>query len=195
MMTKPERSTIFAGVPGGRCHVGAKSEDPCPRQATEYRWPESEEPTVCAEHMRVLEFADKADDLRDALDQLRRWIQSLPSEDTALIDALYDQRDDLERRYFEVVTKWRGARLIADGRKLRGGREYPEVSPEQAEEAGLALMRGDAFNDARSILEGLPDEAFVSADRFVLCGFLQAAHKAAGAEYERISREVWPSGE
>ena len=189
------RSGIFAGVPEGRCIEGAKSDNPCPRKATEYRWPHDTEPTLCREHARLAELTDEADDLRIALDQLHEWIQATPKHHDALIHAVYDQRDVLERRYLEALTRERGAELIADGRARGGQREYPNVSPEQAEEVALAMMRGDAFNDARAILEDLPEEAFgATRDRWVLCAILEAAHEAASAEYRRISAEVWPSG-
>ena len=164
------RSGIFAGVPEGRCISGASSANPCPRKATEHRWPHDTEPTLCSEHARLAELTDEVDDLRLALDQLHEWIQATPKHHDALIHAVYDQRDALERRYLEALTRERGAELIADGRLRDGRREYPNVSSEeQAEEVALAMVRGDAFNDARAILEDLPEETFgAMRDRGVL---------------------------
>jgi hypothetical protein len=195
MMTKPERSSISPGVLGGRCHAGSRSDNPCPRQATEYRWPDSGGPTLCPEHARVAFLADDADELRDALDQLQEWIQTVPSEHQALVNSVHDQRDELQRRYLEAVVKFSGARVIADGRKLSGEREYPNVSPEQAEDMALAFIRPDSFNNARGIHECLPEEAFGSHDRFVLSAVLEAAYREASEEYRRISRKIWPSDE
>ena len=191
------RSEIFAGGPGeaGRCHAGRATDHPCPRQATEYRWPEAEVPSLCAEHMRAAELCDEADDLHNALDQLHEWIQSLSRKNDALIHFVYDQRDALERRYLEALAKSQGALLVASGRVRDGRREYPNVSPERAEEVALAMIRPDAFNDARAILEDLPEEAFGTHDRWVLCAVLEAAHEAASAEYWRISSEVWSDSE
>ena len=191
------RSGIFAGVPEGRCISGASSANPCPRKATEHRWPHDTEPTLCSEHARLAELTDEVDDLRLALDQLHEWIQATPKHHDALIHAVYDQRDALERRYLEALTRQRGAELIADGRLRDGRREYPNVSSEeQAEEVALAMVRGDAFNDARAILEDLPEETFgAMRDRWVLCAVLMAAHEAASAEYRHISSEVWSDNE
>ena len=192
------RSGIFAGVPEGRCISGAGTDNPCEREATEYRdrWPGAPGPTLCKEHARLAELTDETDDLRIALDQLHEWIQSIPKGHDALIHAVYDQRDALERRYLEELASERGAELIADGRVRDGRREYPNVSSEeQAEEVALAMIRSDAFNDARAILEDLPEEAFGTHDRWVLCAILEAAHEAASAEYWRISSEVWAADE
>jgi hypothetical protein len=188
------RSVIFAADPEGRCHSGRATDHPCERQATEYRWPDAGEPTLCAEHMRAAELSDQADDLRDALDRLHEWIQSLSTKNDALIHAVYDQRDALERRYLEVLGELQGALVVANGRVREGQREYPKVSQEERDkefELGLAHLRADAFNDARAILEDLPEEAFGRHDRWVLCGILAAAHDAANTEHERISAGVW----
>lgn len=178
-----------------RCTVGSNGEHPCPRQATKTLWPGEAEPTLCDEHARTMELGAEVDDLLFALDQLGEWIQSVPKENNALLNAVYDQRDTLERRYLEAAVKLRGAKLIADGKVKAGRREYPAVSPEQAEDVAIALMRADAFNDARAVLEGLPDEAFGEHDRWVICAFLAAEHEAANAECQRVSSGVWPAGE
>jgi hypothetical protein len=119
----------------------------------------------------------------------------VPSEHQALVNSVHDQRDELERRYLETVARWKGARIIADGRKLREKREYPDASLDEAEDMALDLIRSDAFGDARHILEGLPDEAFGSHDRFVLCGVLEAARKDESEGYSRLIRQIWPSDE
>jgi hypothetical protein len=107
-----------------------------------------------------MEITDEVEDLQLALDQLAEWMPTVPKETTALLNAVYDQRVALELRYLEALAKADTARLIADGRARGGRREYPNLSPEQAEELALAMMRPDAFNDARAILEDLPEEAF-----------------------------------
>ncbi len=60
-------------------------------------------------------------------------------------------------------------------------------------EVALAMMREDASNDARAILEDLPEEAFGAHDRWAMCAILVTAHEAASAEHERISGELWPA--
>ena len=160
------RSGIFADVPEGRCISGASSDNPCPREATEYpdRWPGAARPTLCKEHAHALELAEEVDDLLDALDQLGEWIQSASKQNDALIHAVYDQRDALERRYFEALAKMQGALLVADGRVRDGRREYPNVSSEQAEGVALAMIRPGAINNDRAILDVLPEEAFGRQD-------------------------------
>ena len=122
---------------------------------------------------------------------MRLWASVSPC---SRLSAVLGLTDALERRYLEAAAKERGAELIADGRLRDGRREYPNVSSEeQAEEVALAMMRADAFNNARAILEDLREEAFGTHDRWALCAILAAAHEAANAEYRRISAEVWPS--
>ena len=87
---------------------------------------------MCEEHALAHKLAADADDLRAALEMLHEWIQEgAPSDDSPagdiLRDGLYHQREELERRYFNVLVKERGAALVATGAHTgpNGAREFP----------------------------------------------------------------------
>jgi hypothetical protein len=109
-----------------------------------------------------------------------------------LRDALYHQLDDLERRYFDVLVRERGAALVADGAPTGPDRkrEYPP-SLEATEALARSNMVGDALNNARAVVEDAPAEAFSRPyERHQIAAVLKAAFEdaaSAGREAQELS--------
>ncbi len=182
------RSGIFAGVPEGRCHVGAKSGHPCPREATEYRWPESTAPTVCAEHGHALKLLDEAEDSAAALEQLQRWIASLEAEgfgSGSLEWRVYFWRDELVEEAARAATRAKAAELTAMPRDPGAPGEGLPLPVREL--MSTLLVRCEALTNARVAL--LRDAELKESDRLTVLDALAAATEEANQEAERYRAE------
>jgi hypothetical protein len=123
---------------GGLCFAGASTDHSCQREAVVPQpWPGEKEIVMCEEHALAHGLAHNAEDLFNALEALHALIHAphgLTDADTSaasiVFEGLYRLRDDLERRYFDVLVKERGADLVASGAPTGpgGAREFPRTS-------------------------------------------------------------------
>lgn len=167
------------------CHFGSKSDRPCWREATERVWEEDAEPTVCAEHARYHRLGLEEDALHTALYSLGEWIAG-PVKSAHLEELTrfaYEMRDEAEREFWRASVATRAARLVAEQ-----GPGEPELSGAQAEGLAVALLRSDALNHARAILEDLPEEAFGHRSRWPIVAALNVLSEPTNEEVERRRR-------
>lgn len=140
--------------------------------------------------MRVLKLGEKTDGLHYALDALEEWLKSRTFEDDPAGDlerhALY-MRDKVVEEYALASESARAAHLAAqEGPPEPGG---PSPASEEWEHLARLIMRSDAFNNARTILEGIPQERFgAHHDKWATIAALIAAHDEAAGECERYKR-------
>jgi hypothetical protein len=176
---------------GGLCFAGASTDHSCQREAVVPKpWPGEKEIVICEEHALAHGLAHNAEDLFNGLEALHALIhapQGLTDADTSaasiVFEGLYRLRDDLERRYFDVLVKERGADLVASGAPTGpgGAREFPP-NLEAAEALARSNMVVDALNNARAVVEDAPAAFFGRpSERHEIAAVLQAGVEDAAS--------------
>jgi hypothetical protein len=189
-MTTNTESAIFAGVEPGRCHAGAKTDNPCLRPATETRWLDSPEPTLCAECARHIRLAEQADEVLFAIDQMSEWVREASQDErrdfAGLERRLREVYDSLLTEYAELSAKVLAAQRMADGATPS------DVPFEDAVKASRALMVSDALSNARYVVEGAPEESLglASLDKWATLGSLLLVGEEVSDEFHRARAEV-----
>ena len=172
------------------CHFERKTERPCWRPATEMMFRE-EGPSLCPEHKRAIEATHKMDGLRYALGALEEWTRSQafdcdPSGD--LERHVFFMRDHITEEYAFAAERAEAADHAASEGPPEPGK--PNLTSKQWERLARLIMRSDAFNNARTILESIPEEHFGHHDKWATIAALIAAGKEACEEGARYRREV-----
>lgn len=185
-MTETARTTRVEGADTPRlCIAGSSTESACWREATEPLCIGGKEPQLCAEHAAVLSLSHETDRALEDLDTLHGWFRQLAAP------ALGDQGDrgHLERHleeameailaeYFELRVQMKVAKAVAERRE---GEE--PLSPEEATRMARPFLVGDAYMDARLILEDVPEDTYGSRDKwFIIATIARAAEEAKVGE-------------
>jgi hypothetical protein len=164
------------------------TDNPCLRPATETRWLDSPEPTLCAECARHIRLSDQADEHLFALDQIGEWVRELAQDNhrdfgglERRVREIYEQ---LLKEYAELSAKVLAAQRIADGATPS------DVPFEDAVKASRALMVSDALSNARFSLEEAPEESFGRLDKWATLGGLLLVGEEVSDEFHKARAEV-----
>jgi hypothetical protein len=186
MMTTGRTESV-EGQAARLCRAGSKSPNPCWRPATTNAYEDETEIWHCAEHAEMIRRIYERDELFSTLYSMQEWIAGpvKKSEDDDLQRYAYTMRDKAEEELWPVMVAQRAARLIAS--QAQG--EKP-LSREQAERLAVLLLRSDALNNARTILEDLPEETFVATVRWEITAALKLMSEETAAEVRRYKRGI-----
>ncbi len=173
------------GTEKPRCRMGSKSDNPCPREATERFRAEGPEPNMCAPHARACELGHEEDGWHYALDKLEEWVRAASEDDPfgALEQVMTKARDEARERYAAAHARCRAADLAANDRDGR-------TTPEQRERMAVLMVRCDSFADARTMLEDTPEVTFGLVDKWLIVDTLAKAANAAQEEHEHYKRGI-----
>jgi hypothetical protein len=186
MMTT-ERPESAEGQGTRLCRAGSKGPNPCWRPATTNAYEGEPEISYCAFHAELIRRIDERYDLLATLYIMQDWIAGpvKASEDDDLKSYAYTMRDKAEEDLWPAMVAQKAASLIAGQRQ-----DEKPLAPEQAQRLAVLLLRCDALSDARAILEGLPEEAFGTSDRWAITAALMIMSEEANAEASRYKREI-----
>ena len=191
-MTTEAKSLMRRAVEerGGLCAIGSSTDEPCRRQATERRWPEDEEPTICREHALLFELDERAEEMNGDLETLHAWIAQLLvpggrglGDRIDLERRLRDTLETLIRDYVALKIRQRGAEIIADQRPQDG---KPYLLPEESEDLARFTMVSDAYTNAIRVLEDLPADVFGAYDKWLVIGAVALAKEGVKEEAPHI---------
>lgn len=169
------------------CRVGSRTERPCWREVTHKRWEDEAEPTVCAEHADLSKLIDDRDALLMDIDALEEWMKKVETHSGEMERLRFKMLDALRAECAWLAIEVLAAKLVADQAPPESGE--PQISGEQGLELARRLVRSDAFNNARAVLEDLSeDEAPV--DRWAMVGVVAAAAETAHEEFNSYKREI-----
>jgi hypothetical protein len=185
-MMSTERPESAEGQGAVLCRAGSKSPNPCWRLATTNAFGEPEI-WHCAEHAELIRSTIERDELFPTLYTMHEWIAGAvkESENTDLERYAFTMRDKAEEDLWPAMVAQKAASLIAGQRQ-----DEKPLAPEQAQRLAVLLLRCDALSDARAILEGLPEEAFGTSDRWAITAALMIMSEEANAEASRYKREI-----
>ena len=173
-----------------RCRMASRVNKPCWRDAA-FPWSAGEtEPTLCAEHARLVELNDDLAGWYRNLETIDAWIKGPVAEvgDDDLTTLAYNVRDEARREYATLAIRVRAAEMVADRGPLEPG-EVPAFL-EQEEELAAALAREAALTNARTILEDADEDDARITDRWATVDALADAADAAHAEVGRLRGEL-----
>lgn len=172
------------------CRDGIKTDNPCWRPATERRFRDDEEPTLCAEHAHLCRLTDEQDAWNYALDNIEEWMRGPVSEDPyGHLDRLVtNMRDEARREYARGAAAVRAAEIVAEQGPPEEGE--PVLTLEQSEKLARILTRTDSFVNARTLVEDAPEEVLEQRDRWAIVDALEMAAVEAGEEFERYKEEI-----
>lgn len=168
-----------------RCHVGSKSDNPCPREATECFRAEGPEPNMCAPHARAYRLGAEEDGWYYALEKLEEWTRAAAEDDMfgQLEQAMTNVRDEVREHYAAAHARWKAAGVAADDHDGR-------LSFEQAERMAALLIRCDGLANACTKLQDAPEDTFGALDKWLIVDTLAKASSAASEDYERYQRGI-----
>jgi hypothetical protein len=171
-----------------RCQWGIHSENPCLREATE-QGPDEVVPNLCSAHARCIALGQDEDDWHYALEKLEEWSRNAAEEGISehLDIRMTKARDEVREQYARAHTAAEAARFAANNHDGR-------LAPEQVEKLAVLMHRADAFADARTLLEDMPESAFGASDKWVVVDVLSRSVREACEEHERYKREIGLEG-
>jgi hypothetical protein len=184
-----EKTTLEGSAP--RCRMGDKTDKPCWREAVETQFLDDDgPPTLCAEHARVVEINDEMECWYRSLLTITEWVEGPVAEarDADLERIASNARDEARREYGRLAVRARAAGMVADP----GPPEPGEVtlSLEQEEEIVRRMMRADALNDARRVLEDLSEDVLKLRDKWATIDALALAADDANEEVSRYKEDL-----
>ncbi|MBA3475009.1 MAG: hypothetical protein H0T57_17605 [Rubrobacter sp.] len=191
-MTNEEKKSTNAEFGGSapRCRMGRKTDRPCWRAAVEPRFADEEEPTLCAEHARLVGLSDEMEDWYRTLFTITEWIEGpvRKARDEDLERLAFNARDEARREYGSLAVRAYAANLVAE----QGPPEPGEVPLffEQEEELARLIMRADALNDARRVLEDLDEDSLKLRDKWATIDALATSAADASEEVSRYRKEI-----
>lgn len=168
-----------------RCQMGIRTENPCRREATEKGYPSAPVPNLCSAHARVIALGQVEDEWHYALEKLEEWSRSAEEEGISehLALTITKARDEAREQYARAHAAVKAAQLAANTHDER-------LTPEQIERLSVLMGRADAFADAVTMLEDMPESAFGLRDKWVAVDTLHKAVKEACEEHERYKRDI-----
>jgi hypothetical protein len=170
------------------CTAGSKSPNPCRREATEPFWADEDgPPELCAEHAERIRRMEERDNLFTTLYSMQEWMAGAVKEsrDPDLERYAYTMRDKAEEDLWPAMVAATAALLIASQ-----SQDEKPLAPEQAERLAVLLLRSDALNNARAILEDLPEKTFVAHVRWEIVAPLKLMGEEVNEEVSRYKREI-----
>jgi hypothetical protein len=178
-----------------RCRWGSKSDNPCWRDvATEDVPGEADVPLRLREEHRIAtECGREAEELGMNLDALHEflgeWMDKVEEAQEGgwrIREILYRQRDDMQRKYLEVLVKSEAACRVAS----RGPDEEP-LNLGEVERVMAQMIRTDALSNALGILEELPEESYGrTADRWAIAAVIGSIERRPDEEAEAARRRL-----
>ncbi len=166
--------------------VGVKTDNPCPREATERRFADAGTPDMCAPRARLSELSEKEDGWRYTLDQLEEILRGpVVAEDPYghLERIITNARDEAREHYARAHGRAQAAHIAADDHDER-------LTPEQSERLAVLVARSDAFADTRTLVEDAPEDVLGLRDRWLIVDALTRASEEAGAEHVSYKSEI-----
>jgi hypothetical protein len=189
MLSEEKKNTALEGS-APRCHAGSKTDRPCWREAAFPRFLDEDELTLCAEHHRVV---DENDDLERAYRRLQaidQWVKGPVAEagDEDLERIAFNARDEARREYGRIAVRAHAASMVAERGPLEAG--GVALSYGQEEEIARCMMREEAFNAARSVLEDVDEDAVRLRDKWATIDALALAADDAAEEVHGYLEEL-----
>lgn len=142
-----------------RCRAGSKTDNPCPREATTWMYPEDRDYPMCEEHARANELAFEAMD-RDITESITAdWLRIARAWGFEDLEQLaINAHESAKEESLKAEARASLAREIADA--PRNADERPNLTREQDQKLRELVRRGDSLNDAYTTLEDAPLKQF-----------------------------------
>jgi hypothetical protein len=171
-----------------RCAYGSATDNPCWREATVAIyggcW------MACEKHAHLHELAQELNDCTLVEDVTKEWLRIAEAWNIdGLISLAERAHDDAVQEMVRMEAKVDLAQEIADAPPQ--GEGEPKLTLEQEEKLTELIHRADAFVDAYSMVEDVPEDRVQSEDRRKrIMGILAEAAEVANAEHSRYKEEL-----
>lgn len=171
------------------CSTGIATSNRCPRPATTWMHPGTQDRPLCSEHARVEELARESNDWGLAEVITGDWLRIARAWRLEALERLALQASEKAKE--ESLKAEAGLAMaveIADA--PRKGKERPSLTREQDETLRSLIRRGDALNDAYTTIEDVPEGQVEEKRRRRILGVLVEERERANAEHKRFKEEI-----
>jgi len=137
-----------------RCRAGSKADNPCPRDATTWMFPEDRDYPLCDEHARANELSLESSEWGVMEEITDGWLRVARAWGFEELEQLaLNAHESAKEGFLKAEARAELAAEIADAPRKGCAERIANLTPEQDEELRQRITRSDGLNNAYTDLE------------------------------------------